>query len=72
MDPTWLKQKLEDSGNTQSSLAKVLGIDRSQMTRLAQGARALRIDEVAAVARHLNCHPVEVLRACGLDLLTWR
>ena len=72
MDREWLEQKLEDSGNTPSSLARALGINRSQITRLMQGERALRIDEVAIVARHLNCHPVEVLRACGLDLLAWR
>lgn len=72
MDTDWLRDQLEKSGNTQASLARVLGLNRSQMTRLIQGVRSLQISEIATVARHLDCHPVEVLKACGLDLSEWR
>jgi DNA-binding Xre family transcriptional regulator len=72
MDRKWIEDRLGQVYKSPSTLARALGINRSQVTRLLQGKRQLRIDEVEAVARHLDCHPVEVLKACGLDLLTWR
>lgn len=72
MDREWLKQRPASAGQTQASLARALGLDRSQITLLVGGKRELRIAEVAAVARHLDCHPVDVLRACGLDVMRWK
>jgi len=51
INPQWIRERLEQTGRTQRDLAKELGIDSSQISRLLDGHRRLKADEVPVIRR---------------------
>lgn len=50
----WLAKLLEQTGRSKGGLAKALGIPNSGVTRLLQGERRFRVDELSTVAQYLG------------------
>ncbi len=67
-DRNFIVGRLQDLGKTQTSLGETLKIDRAQVTRLLNGERRVRLDEVEIIARFLDISIVEMLRRLGLNL----
>ena len=67
-DKRFIVGRLKDLDKTQTSLGKALSIDRAQVTRLLDGDRRVRLDEVETLARHLDISTIEMLRRLGLNL----
>ena len=67
MHSNWLKEGLKRSGKTQRGLAKALGIDPSNVSRLVAGKRRLMIDEIDTVIDYFASGPDAIdLRAAGM------
>lgn len=49
INPQWIRDRLNSSGRTQRELAKELGVDASQITRLLDGVRRLKADEIPII-----------------------
>jgi len=50
----WIREGLSRQGKTRSGLAAHLGIAHPQISRLLQGQRALRVDELPKIAEYLE------------------
>ena len=57
MDLTWIKDGLDKPGKTQRGLAAELGVDPSIVSRIINGKRRLRADEIEVVQRYLGSSP---------------
>ena len=68
IDAKWIKDRIADRGGSQAELGRVLGIDRSQITRMLDGERRVQLDDVKPMAIYLEVSTVEMLRRLGLDL----
>jgi transcriptional regulator with XRE-family HTH domain len=67
MTKNWLKEGLKRSGKTQRGLAKALGIDPSNASRLVSGKRRLKIEEIDVVLDYFGSGPDAIdLRAEGM------
>ena len=44
----------EQKGKSQKGLAEAMGINESQVSRMLQGARAIKVDEIPKIASYLN------------------
>ncbi len=53
----WVRQGLKQKGKTQVGLAAALGIAQPQITRLLQGIRRLKTDEIPKIAEYLESPP---------------
>lgn len=53
----WISTGLLKPGKSKGGLAKVLGVHQSQVTRLLDGERQLKAEEVPLVARYLKSSP---------------
>lgn len=53
----WLKQGLSAPGKSQRGLARALSIDPACVTRMLQGQRRLRPEELAPAASYLGTDP---------------
>jgi plasmid maintenance system antidote protein VapI len=58
----WLKKELAAREKTQTGLADALGLQRTAMTHLFKGRRALRSGEIPKIAAYLEM-PVAAVRA---------
>ena len=67
-DRVYIVDRLAELGKTQTALGKELKIDRAQVTRLLDGSRRVRLDEVETIARFLDISTIEMLRRLGLNL----
>ncbi len=67
-DREYIVARLAKLGKTQTSLGQELKIDRAQVTRLLDGSRRVRLDEVETIARFLDISTIEMLRRLGLNL----
>jgi transcriptional regulator with XRE-family HTH domain len=67
-DRAYIVARLAELSKTQSSLGQALNIDRAQVTRLLNGSRRVRLDEVETIARFLDISTIEMLRRLGLNL----
>ena len=67
-DKNFIVGRLQDLGKTQTGLGETLKIDRAQATRLINGERRVRLDEVEIIARYLDISIVEMLRRLGLNV----
>ena len=67
-DKNFIVGRLQDLGKTQTGLGETLKIDRAQVTRLINGERRVRLDEVEIIARYLDISIVEMLRRLGLNV----
>ncbi|RYG79510.1 MAG: hypothetical protein EON59_16055 [Alphaproteobacteria bacterium] len=72
LDSDWLDERLRTVGGNRTGIAKLLGtsgkgVDRSQVTRLVNGARKLKDREVGPVATYLKCSVEDVARWAGLS-----
>ena len=54
MDATWIRRELARTNRTQVDLARVLGRTPSQVTRLLQGKRALKVDEAERIKAYFE------------------
>lgn len=70
VDAEWFKGKLEHSGKSSSDLARELGVDRSQISRMWSGDRQLQPSEIKRVAKFLHADVTEVLDHLDVDLVT--
>lgn len=50
----WIKRGLDKESRSQAQLARHIGIHPTQMTRVMQGKRQLRANEIEAVASYLK------------------
>jgi transcriptional regulator with XRE-family HTH domain len=53
----WIRDRLHSSGRTQRELAKELGVDASQISRLLEGSRRLKADEIPIIRRFFEDAP---------------
>ena len=53
----WLKDQLDRSGQSQSALARALGLDPSMVNKVLKGRRALKAREMADAASFFGCAP---------------
>jgi phage repressor protein C with HTH and peptisase S24 domain len=53
----WIRDGLTRSGKTQRGLAKAMGIDPSNVSRLLSGQRKLKLEEIDAVAAYFGTGP---------------
>jgi plasmid maintenance system antidote protein VapI len=67
-DSDWIRKKISYSGKTQTGLAKVLGLDKAQVSRLIDGKRRVQLDEVKPIADYLEVSVMEMLRVLGLRI----
>ena len=67
-DKLFIVDRLKELAKTQSGLGDRLNIDRAQVTRLLDGKRRVRLDEVETIARYLDISSLEMLRVLGLKL----
>ena len=67
-DRVYIVDRLAELGKTQTALGKELKIDLAQVTRLLDGSRRVRLDEVETIARFLDISTIEMLRRLGLNL----
>lgn len=65
---SFIVNRLRDLNKTQTGLGKALSIDRAQVTRLLDGERRVRLDEVEIIARYLDISTIEMLRSLGMNL----
>ena len=64
----WIRDGLGQNGKTQMGLADALGgLHRSQMTKLLQGKRKLKLDEIPLVAAYLELPVPEASRQANTD-----
>jgi phage repressor protein C with HTH and peptisase S24 domain len=62
----WIRRGLDKPGKTQIGLAKALGVAHPQITRLLQGSRRLKADEIPKIARYLEeAPPARTVRIVG-------
>ncbi len=67
MNKNWLREGLKRSGKTQRGLAKALGIDPSNASRLVSGKRRLKIEEIDIVLDYFGSGPDAIdMRAEGM------
>ena len=55
-----LKQLLNDKGSSQSSLANILGRDKTTVNRWVKNSREISWDNAEKIANVLGCHPVQI------------
>lgn len=67
-DRKYIVARLAELSKTQTSLGQELNIDRAQVTRLLDGSRRVRLDEVETIARFLDISTIEMLRRLGMNL----
>lgn len=57
---------------SKSGLAKAIGKDRAQVTRIINGTRPVRLKELSAIVKYLGREiPPEILTEVGLDVLAY-
>lgn len=67
----WIRTGLLAQGKSKGGLAKALDVHQSQVTRLLDGSRQLKAEEVPIVARYLEAIPPDMdigLSSDGLHL----
>jgi len=64
----WFRRRLAELDKSQSDLARHLGMDRSAVSRIINGQRGLGFDDVAAIARFLECPIETVLYHAGVEV----
>lgn len=57
MDVEWIREGLDRAGKTQRGLAKALGVEPPQISRLLAGTRRLKADEIVKIADYLEVTP---------------
>lgn len=67
-DRKYIVDRLAELSKTQTSLGQELKIDRAQVTRLLDGSRRVRLDEVETIAHFLDISTIEMLRRLGMNL----
>lgn len=68
MDGDWFRKQLVRVGKSQNALGAHLGIAGSQSSRLFNGTRKMKFDEVPKIARFLGVTVEEVLIHAGLPV----
>lgn len=68
INANWFRDALKDIGKTQADLARHLGIEASQVSKLLAGGRRVQLDEVEKIAIFLGKSNAEVLHNLGVDL----
>jgi hypothetical protein len=53
----WLREGLIRPNKSRRGLAKAIGIDPASVTRMLQGRRRFRVEEIAPAARYLDIAP---------------
>lgn len=53
----WIRDGLKRPGKSQLGLARHLNVAHPQITRLLQGARSLKVDEIPKIAEYLELNP---------------
>ncbi len=68
IDKPWIKARIAEIGGSQAEMGRVLGLDRSAITRMLDGERRVQLDDVKPMAIYLEVSTVEMLRRLGLDV----
>ena len=53
----WISESLARSGKTQAGLAKALGLERSQVSKILAGTRKIQIEELITIGDYLGERP---------------
>ncbi len=61
MDLGWILIGLKTPGKTRAGIARALGLKPPQITRLLQGTRRLKADEVQKIATYLGVDPPKTI-----------
>jgi transcriptional regulator with XRE-family HTH domain len=67
-DRRWYTERLSAQHLSQRGLAKRLDIDPAQVSRIFNGRRPLRLDEVPVLARLLDVSVVDIIERAGVPL----
>jgi transcriptional regulator with XRE-family HTH domain len=70
MDKTWFREKLEARDLNQSRVGVLLGLGRSQISKILNGTRELSPQEAADMARILGVPLDDLLRHAGVSVQT--
>lgn len=68
MDGDWFRRQIAKVGRTQNGLAHHMNLPGSQLSRLFNGTRAMKFEEVPKIARFLNVTTEDVLFHAGLPV----
>lgn len=66
MDGDWFRQRLAKVGRTQNGLANHMNLPGSQLSRLFNGTRSMKLTEAPVIAKFLAVSVEEVLEHAGL------
>ena len=58
----WLQARIKELGKTQAGLAAALHVDKSAVTKIIDGGRGVKVDEVTVIARFVELPYAEVAR----------
>jgi transcriptional regulator with XRE-family HTH domain len=68
VDTKWFRDRLADRGLSANRLAAEMGLHKTAMSRLLNGARGWDPQEAAEIARLLGVPLTDVLRKAGIDI----
>jgi transcriptional regulator with XRE-family HTH domain len=62
----WLKERREESGLSQSELARQIGVDQATINKIEAGKWAISVDMIELFLQHYGCSIADIFVLTGI------